>query len=150
MHPIPGAPVTCAYGTHGHYWGGLRHRGIDFAAPVGTRVLCPWGGTVVGVGTWGRAFGAHSPVIDFDRLPDGSPGLWGILAHLDQVWVEPGDRVEAGDPVGTVGMLGQTTGPHLHFEVQANRLWSPWYRRKDRDPRPWVTAMAPVEDRRDH
>ena len=129
MRPIPGAPISCPYGRKGSAWVGGRHRGVDFAAPAGTTVRAPWGGTVVGIGTWGPAFGAYSPVIDFDRLPDGRPGWWGVLAHLQMTYLSVGDRVEAGQRVGRVGSRGNVTGPHLHFEVHRRSRWThPRYR----------------------
>lgn len=145
--PVPDARVTCGYGVRGRWWGGGRHRGIDFGAPIGAVVLAPWSGTVIGIGTWGPAFGARSPVLDFDRLPDGSAGLWGVLAHLDRCWVKVGEHVQAGQPVGTVGVRGNVTGPHLHFEVHAAARWSPWWLRRARDPGPWVRAQPPAGGR---
>ena len=124
MRPIPGAPISCPYGRKGTAWIGGKHRGVDFAAPAGTTVRAPWSGTVVGIGTWGPAFGAYSPVIDFDRLPDGRPGWWGVLAHLQMTYLSVGDRVEAGQRVGRVGSRGNVTGPHLHFEVHRRSRWT--------------------------
>lgn len=140
MHPIPGARISCPYGHKGPLWSGGRHRGVDFAAPAGTAVLAPWGGVVIGLGTWGPAYGNRSPVIDFDRLSAARPGLWGVLAHLELCYVVPGERIALGQPIGLVGSRGNATGPHLHFEVQASAYWSAWQLHKDRDPSPWLHA----------
>lgn len=144
--PIEHENVSCEYGARGPWWQGGRHRGIDLAAPKGTLVRAPWSGTVVAVGSWGRAYGARSPVIDFDPLPDGSPGLWGVLAHLSVCYVSPGERVGVGARVGRVGARGNATGPHLHFEVHAAPRWSPWWLRRDRNPAPWIRAQKPEQD----
>jgi hypothetical protein len=67
-------------------------------------------------------------VIDFDRLPDGSPGLWGVLAHMSRVDKRSG-RVEAGERIGVVGYSGNVrpagpAGAHLHFEVGRAARWA--------------------------
>jgi Peptidase family M23 len=140
MKPVPGR-VTVPYWERGAHWAGGHHRGVDFAAPVGTPVVAPWSGTVTPQ-QWGPAYGTHT-VIDFDRLPDGSPGLWGILAHLSRLDVKPGQRVHAGQTIGRTGATGNVTGPHLHFEVQTNASWRPasWSPEASRDPQPWIDAQ---------
>jgi len=125
MLPIPGKPVpSTPYGRRGNYWADGIHKGVDFSAIAGTQVFAPWSGRVISIGTWGPAFGDRSPVIDFDRLPDGTPGFWGVLAHLESCLVKPGDKVRAGQLIGTVGSRGNSTGPHLHFEVQRQSYWT--------------------------
>ncbi len=141
MLPIQGGRITCGFGCKGSLWQGGRHRGVDFHAAAGTPVLAPWSGVVTGVGTWGRAYGSRSPVIDFDRLSAVRPGLWGVLAHLEHCYVVPGERVAAGQMIGRVGMRGNATGPHLHFEVHALPYWTPWNLHKERDPMPWLWAV---------
>lgn len=139
MKPVPGR-VTVPYWERGTHWAGGHHRGIDFAAPVGTEVRAPWSGVVTPV-KWGPAYGTHV-VLDFDRLPDGKPGLWGVLAHLSRLDVRPGDRVKAGQVIGRSGATGNVTGPHLHFEVQAGPSWSPSGNtpERSRNPQPWIDA----------
>lgn len=145
MRPVPGR-VTVPYWERGTMWAGGHHRGVDFAAPVGTVVRAPWSGVVTPT-KWGPAYGTHL-VIDFDRLPDGSPGLWGILAHLARADVKAGDRVKAGQVIGRTGATGNVTGPHLHFEVQAGPSWRPagaGLVEASRNPQPWIDAQeAPV------
>jgi murein DD-endopeptidase MepM/ murein hydrolase activator NlpD len=93
---------------------------------MGTQVRSMWGGTIVEAAwptSFGSAFGI-SVVIDHDDLPDGSPGGWGLYAHLESETVTPGQRVEAGTPIGTSGSTGNSTGPHLHVGVYMQPYWS--------------------------
>jgi murein DD-endopeptidase MepM/ murein hydrolase activator NlpD len=140
VNPVPGRSITTPYGKRGSAWATGVHGGADWAAPRGTTVVAPWGGNVVGAGGggggWGSAYG-NAVVIDFDKLPDGSPGLWGVLAHLSRVTVKVGQRVEAGQKVGEVGQTGNATGDHLHFEVQPQARW---VRGSYRDPARHVAA----------
>jgi murein DD-endopeptidase MepM/ murein hydrolase activator NlpD len=133
MKPIHNGRVSFPWGVK--YKNGQPHKGIDFACTMGTEVLAPWNGTVVHAGKhlsggwkkrgWGKAYGIQI-IIDFDHLPSGVPGLWGIVAHLSHVKVKPGDRVTAGQVIGLSGNTGNSTGPHCHFEIQRTRFWGGW------------------------
>lgn len=147
MIPTPSHPaITTPYGKAGS-WSGGTHGGADFGSSGigGATVVAPWGGTVIGVRnsggsygtTWGSSYGTHV-VIDYDHLPDGSPGLWGILAHLQTVTVSVGSRVEAGQKIGTVNSTGNSTGNHCHAEVQSDEHWSSG---NHRNPQPWFDAQ---------
>jgi hypothetical protein len=142
VNPVPNASggtaygVRCCQGGRPHYWAGHVHKGRDFAAPNGTPVYAPWSGVVTG-NNWGPAFGTQI-VIDFDKLPDGSAGLWGLLAHLSRRDVGAGTRVTAGQLIGRVGATGNVTGPHLHFEVRN----SAHYNGSHYDPAKWVNASG--------
>jgi hypothetical protein len=108
-------------------------------------VVAPWSGTVVQVGhtSWGSAYGL-AVIIDFDPLPDGSPGYWGILAHNSRVLVHKGQRVEAGQEVAKSGETGHVTGPHCHFEIQTSAHWRPASAGNvTRNPQPWLDAQPP-------
>jgi murein DD-endopeptidase MepM/ murein hydrolase activator NlpD len=76
-------------------------------------------------------------VIDHDRLPDGSPGLWGLYAHLSKEVVSVGQRVEAGQKIGEVGTTGNSSGNHLHVGVYPEPRWSSG---GGIDPDPWIDA----------
>lgn len=131
---VPGYKISTGYGVPGN-WSGGRHGGVDYAAPLGKKVVAPWSGRVLGI-SWGNAYGIHV-VIDFDRLPDGSPGLWGVSAHLSRKTVIAGQRVAAGQKIGEVGSTGFSTGPHNHFEVQPQ---ANWVKGSHVDPMPWILA----------
>jgi murein DD-endopeptidase MepM/ murein hydrolase activator NlpD len=103
--------------------GGRRpHLGIDIAAPVGTPVLAPVAGTVERVGE----YPAGGLVV---WLRDDSGRLLYYFAHLDTILVRRGQRLRAGEPLGTVGQTGNAIGtrPHLHFAVHEGRnILDPW------------------------
>ncbi|HEX4949596.1 MAG TPA: peptidoglycan DD-metalloendopeptidase family protein [Blastocatellia bacterium] len=88
------------------------HHGIDIAAPRGTPIGAAAAGTVVFAG---RRGGYGNTVIVEQR--DGKQTLY---AHAEQLMVNAGDVVEAGQTIATVGSTGRSTGPHLHFEVREN------------------------------
>jgi hypothetical protein len=142
VNPVPSHPrITTAYGVSGA-WSGGRHGGADFGSNgvYGATVVAPWGGTITGA-NWGSAYGNHV-VIDFDRLPDGRPGLWGVLAHMSRVDKRSG-RVEAGERIGVVGYSGNVrpagpAGAHLHFEVQRAASWASG---NHVNPQSWIDAQ---------
>ncbi|MCF7914433.1 MAG: M23 family metallopeptidase [Spirochaetaceae bacterium] len=88
------------------------HSGIDLAAPIGTPVLAVEAGQIVLAAD--RIISGNSVVIEH------LPGVYSIYFHLDGLEVEQGNRVQAGQQIGTVGMSGLATGPHLHYEVRVN------------------------------
>jgi murein DD-endopeptidase MepM/ murein hydrolase activator NlpD len=88
------------------------HRGVDFAAPIGTRVRATADGVVEFVGQQ-RGYG--NLVILQHRNHYTT-----VYAHLNDFadGLKPGTRVQQGDSVGTVGRTGWATGPHLHYEIK--------------------------------
>jgi murein DD-endopeptidase MepM/ murein hydrolase activator NlpD len=93
-------------GRHKH------HHGIDIAAPKGTRIGAAASGKVLFAG-WQNGYG-NTVVIEHK---DGRQTRY---AHAHKLMVEPGDIVEGGQTIATVGSSGRSTGPHLHFEVTDN------------------------------
>lgn len=101
------------------------HDGLDLAAPLGTPVVAAAAGTVTSAGR--QSDGA---VVVRIRHDDGSESLYG---HLDpDLAVSAGDRVVAGERIGSVGLTGRTTGPHVHFELVVGG--------RTVDPEPWLEA----------
>jgi|GEM_PF-240037 len=107
------------------------HHGVDIANPLGTPVLAPAAATVLYAGP-DRPPSTFGPYPDFfgntivfllDR-PWREQAVYVLYGHLDRIAVSTGQRVQPGQPVGTVGMTGIAIGPHLHLEV---RLGSPAY-----------------------
>lgn len=104
--------LTDTYGTYRE--GGYIHSGIDYGCyfrPV--PVYTPFGGKVVFAG-WSQVGYGNLVVIE-------NNGVQVFLAHNSEMFVQEGDVVNAGDPIGLCGSTGNSTGYHVHFEV---RVWS--------------------------
>lgn len=89
-----------------------RHMGIDVAAPTGTPVYATADGVIQKAEEdkgWGKLV-----VIEHED------GYASVYAHLSEIEVESGTRIEKGGVIGRVGNTGQSTGPHLHYEVRQN------------------------------
>ncbi|MFD0593912.1 M23 family metallopeptidase [Catellatospora coxensis] len=110
--PMKGAQVTSCFGQR---WGVL-HAGIDFAMPSGTPIRAVGAGTVVSAG-WAYSGYGISVVVDHHN------GYLTHYAHMSQDKVSVGDEVKAGDILGLEGSTGDSTGPHLHFEVHKG-MWN--------------------------
>lgn len=87
------------------------HNGIDMAAPIGTPIYAATAGTVTVAGF--RDPGGFGAAVYINN-DDGSVAWYG---HVHSWTVAPGQHVEAGQQIATVGERGNSTGPHLHFEV---------------------------------
>ncbi len=89
-----------------------QHMGVDYGAPIGTPVRSVGDGVVEFAG---RQNGYGNVV----QIRHGSERST-LYAHLNRIDVRFGQRIEQGQRVGTVGMTGSSTGPHLHFEFRIN------------------------------
>ena len=94
--------------TYGARWGTM-HWGIDLANRIGTPIVSAADGVVVEAGP-ASGFGLWVRV----RHTDGTITVYG---HVDRILVRQGQAVKAGQQIATMGNRGQSTGPHLHFEV---------------------------------
>lgn len=88
------------------------HEGSDVAAPLGTLVAAPAAGRVAWAGP--LAIRGNSVVLDHGF------GVFSVVVHLDRIDVSAGESVTRGQPLGTVGSTGRSTGPHLHWEVHVS------------------------------
>ncbi|MFD4529320.1 transglycosylase family protein [Streptomyces sp. NPDC058470] len=108
------APVNAATGTPYHAtgssWSKGYHTGVDFPVPTGTSVKSVAAGSVVSAG-WGGSFGYQVVVRHAD-------GRYTQYAHLSAISVKTGQSVAGGQRIGRSGSTGNSTGPHLHFEVR--------------------------------
>ena len=86
------------------------HTGIDLAAPQGTVVLAAQAGSVLLV----ESISGYGTTV----LLDHGGGWQTLYAHLHQATVLEGTWLEQGQPLGTVGMTGSASGPHLHLELR--------------------------------
>lgn len=114
-----------AHGTFtsgfGSRWGTF-HAGIDIAAPIGTPIYAVANGTVIDAGP-AEGFGLWVRI----RHDDGTITVYG---HMYDFFVSRGERVPAGMQIARVGNRGDSTGPHLHFEVIVGG--------QHVDPQPWL------------
>lgn len=111
VHPCPGyVAITTEFGYSS--WHGYWHNGTDLAAPGGTPILSSGPGTVSYVGWYG---GGGNTVI----VSHGS-GVRTIYMHMSRQAATVGQQVSAGTVIGYVGTTGQSTGNHLHFQVEVN------------------------------
>jgi murein DD-endopeptidase MepM/ murein hydrolase activator NlpD len=106
-------PISSGFGWRRHPITGKSspHRGIDFPAPTGTPVLAARSGEVV-LARWYGGFG--NAVI----LKHTNPSEKTTYAHLSKISVQVGQSVSVGTVIGKVGSTGNSTGPHLHFELR--------------------------------
>ncbi|WP_435812420.1 transglycosylase family protein [Streptomyces smyrnaeus] len=109
VRPVPGGTST-PYRAAGGSWSSGHHTGVDFSAAGGTPVKSVAAGEVVAAGD-GGAYGNQVVV----RHADGKYTQYG---HLSSLSVQAGQQVGAGTQLGLSGSTGNSTGPHLHFEVR--------------------------------
>lgn len=106
--------ITSPYGYRPHPISGVKklHRGIDIGAGMGTNVLAADSGTVVTAG-WNNSYGYYITI-------NHGSGLVTLYAHNSKLLVSKGDKVSKGQVIAKCGSTGNSTGPHIHFEVQVN------------------------------
>ncbi len=120
--PTKGIPTS----GFGYRWGVL-HGGIDLANSIGTPILAVADGVVIDAGP-AAGFGLWVKL----RHNDGTVTVYG---HVNTINCHIGERVMAGDEIATMGNRGNSTGPHLHFEV--------WLNGTNRvDPVPWLAQRG--------
>jgi len=91
------------------------HRGIDYLTPMGTEILASESGTVSKAESLTVGYGKYVTIMHAD-------GYRTIYAHLSEIKVRKGQTVNRGDVIGLSGTSGNSTGPHLHFELQKNNI----------------------------
>lgn len=106
------APITSLFGWRIHPITGDRrfHAGTDIGAPTGTPILAAASGQVESA-NWMGGYGLAVTI-------NHSSAQQTLYGHMSQIFVRPGQFVEAGTVIGQVGSTGNSTGPHLHFEVR--------------------------------
>jgi murein DD-endopeptidase MepM/ murein hydrolase activator NlpD len=125
VRPATGRTSSC----FGARWG-VTHYGVDIAAPIGTPIYAATTGVVQRAGA---ATGFGQAV--YIRGDDGAVTVYG---HVNRYFVAAGERVSAGEQIAEVGNRGQSTGPHLHFEVHpSGAMYGGQV-----DPVPWLAARG--------
>ncbi|MGI5456213.1 M23 family metallopeptidase [Streptomyces sp. CA-249302] len=126
--PVETYELSAGFGSGGDRWAN-RHTGQDFAVPIATPVRAVGAGRVVKV-SCGGSFGIEIVI-------EHPGGYYTQYAHLAAVTVDQGDRVNTGQWIAQSGTSGNSTGPHLHFEVRVTpELGSAV------DPVPWLAARG--------
>ena len=114
--PINGARITSGYGMREHPLSGYTkmHKGVDFGASTGTPVYAAGDG-VVAVSGWENGYGNLLKIKHTDKYATA-------YAHLSRFagGISPGKKVKQGQIVAYVGSTGDSTGPHLHYEILVN------------------------------
>lgn len=117
--PVPGKfTITSNFGgrTDPFSKKASNHKGVDIGAPQGTNIVAAEAGVVI-VAQWVNGYG-NTVVLDH-----GS-GIWTWYGHIrnNGIIVKEGATVKKGEKIAEVGSTGQSTGPHLHFEVRKNEV----------------------------
>lgn len=113
--PLPGYSPGSAYGWRIHpIWGDMRfHAGEDIGAPSGTPILAADSGIATVISDNGNGYGNYIMI-------NHGGGRVTLYAHMSGFAVSNGASVTQGQVIGYVGSTGNSTGPHLHFEVRVN------------------------------
>lgn len=109
--PVAGSNYISQY-----FWSG--HHAIDIASPMGTPVIAAVGGTVIFAG-WRSVTGGGNVI----WVEEGTK-LYTTYNHLSAWRVHAGQKIVPGQYIGNIGMTGEATGPHLHFEVWLGYPWA--------------------------
>jgi murein DD-endopeptidase MepM/ murein hydrolase activator NlpD len=118
--------ITSVFGPR---WG-RNHNGVDLAANEGTPIKAAVSGTTFGVGDNGDGYGR---VVEINH-----GGFTTLYAHMSEIAVSSGAQVRQGQLIGYVGSTGNSTGPHLHFEVRLSG--------NPIDPQPYLSGSSNPTD----
>ncbi|MEE1754498.1 transglycosylase family protein [Streptomyces sp. SP18CS02] len=126
--PVEAGPST-AYRKAGSSWASGYHTGVDFPVPTGTAVKAVASGRVVSAG-WAGSYGYQIVIRHND-------GKYSQYAHLSALTVREGQNVSGGQRIARSGSTGNSTGPHLHFEVRTGPEYG-----SDIDPLAYLRAAG--------
>ncbi|MEV8336449.1 M23 family metallopeptidase [Streptomyces niveus] len=117
VKPVSKYTLSATYGTGGGMWAS-KHSGQDFAVNVGTNVKAVHTGTVVKAGPNGAGDGPAYGNAIVIKHGTGSSAKYSQYAHLSKVKVNVGQKVDKGQSIALSGNTGNSSGPHLHFEIR--------------------------------
>lgn len=126
LNPVNGT-IDAGFGWRTNPWPEF-HKGVDLAADYGDTVRAAAAGTIVSAGWDPGGFGIK---VDIDH----GNGYHTWYAHLSRVAVHAGEHVVKGEPIAYVGSTGESTGPHLHYQVM--------YDGQPIDPSPFLDGVPP-------
>ncbi|MET7936332.1 M23 family metallopeptidase [Streptomyces sp. NPDC005322] len=130
--PVAKYAIGSAFGLAGNLWA-HNHSGQDFVVPSGTPVRAAHSGVVVKAGPNG---GGDGPAYGNAIVIQHDDRTYTQYAHLSEIKKWIGQRVTTGDVIGLSGSTGNSTGPHLHFEVRTTPNYG--------------SAVEPLKFLRDH
>ncbi|MGC5034004.1 M23 family metallopeptidase [Streptomyces sp. DT190] len=114
VDPVKKYKLSASFAQNGGMWQST-HSGQDYAVPSGTRVVAAHGGTVVKAGGNGAGDG---PAYGNAVVIKHGNGTYSQYAHLSKVKVSVGQVVKTGQEIARSGNTGNSSGPHLHFEIR--------------------------------
>ncbi|MFE5794400.1 M23 family metallopeptidase [Streptomyces sp. NPDC056503] len=114
VKPVAAYALSASFNQGGAMWA-HKHSGQDFAVPVGTVVKAAGAGTVVKAGPNG---GGDGPAYGNAIVVKHANGTYSQYAHLSKIKVHIGQKVAAGQQIALSGNTGNSSGPHLHFEIR--------------------------------
>jgi murein DD-endopeptidase MepM/ murein hydrolase activator NlpD len=130
------------YGSVGPGQRFATHHGVDYSAPAGSPLVAVAAGSIYYAGNdLERLFGPQNDfygnlvVIQLSQTWNGR-GVYALYGHMDEIFVQTGQAVAAGEALGTVGATGVALGPHPHLEVRLDFPDSYW---DTRNPELWLT-----------
>ncbi|MEU6390047.1 M23 family metallopeptidase [Streptomyces sp. NPDC046939] len=115
IDPVTHYQLSAGYNQGGSMWSTGKHSGQDFAVPIGTNVMAVHGGTVVKTGGNGAGDG---PAYGNAVVIKHANGTYSQYAHLSRIDVHVGQSVSTGQHIARSGNTGNSSGPHLHFEIR--------------------------------
>ncbi|MBW8740311.1 MAG: M23 family metallopeptidase [Streptomyces turgidiscabies] len=114
VDPVRKYKLSAGFNQAGNMWSST-HSGQDFAVPSGTKVVAAHGGTVVKAGGNGAGDG---PAYGNAVVIRHGNGTYSQYAHLSRIGVKVGQVVATGQRIALSGNTGNSSGPHLHFEIR--------------------------------
>ncbi|MGY1500022.1 M23 family metallopeptidase [Streptomyces sp. QTS52] len=114
VDPVKKYTLSASFNQAGNMWSST-HSGQDFAVPSGTKVVAAHGGTVVKAGGNGAGDG---PAYGNAVVIKHGNGTYSQYAHLSRIDVKVGQVVATGQRIALSGNTGNSSGPHLHFEIR--------------------------------
>lgn len=112
--PVARYTLSATFGKGGTMWS-HKHSGQDFACPVGTPVKAASAGTIVKAGPNG---GGDGPAYGNAIVIKHANNTYSQYAHLSKIQVRIGQKVAKGSQIALSGNTGNSSGPHLHFEIR--------------------------------